>query len=114
IGFDAVAGEMSERVAKAQPRGSRLIVYGALSLAPVQADPESLIFEGKRIEGFWLSAWLRDKNPLNRLFLMRQIQSKLKDVLRSEVQGRFPLEQTAQALRQYSTHMSSGKALIVP
>src|SRR5262249_2690207 len=53
IGFDAVAGEMSERVAKAQPRGSRLIVYGALSLAPVQADPESLIFEGKRIEGFW-------------------------------------------------------------
>src|ERR1039458_7363821 len=32
IGLDAVAGEMSARVLRAQPRGSRPLVYGALSL----------------------------------------------------------------------------------
>ena len=43
IGFDAVAGEMSARVLRAQPRGSRLLVYGALSLEASQIDPASLI-----------------------------------------------------------------------
>src|SRR4029453_8865155 len=32
IGFDAVAGEMSPLLLGAQPRGSGLLVYGALSL----------------------------------------------------------------------------------
>ncbi|MGB6441664.1 MAG: zinc-binding dehydrogenase [Methyloceanibacter sp.] len=51
IGFDAVAGEISARVLRAQPQGSRLLVYGALSLQASQADPASLIFERKRLEG---------------------------------------------------------------
>ena len=52
IGFDAVAGEMSARVLRALPQGSRrLLVYGALSLQASQADPASLIFERKRLEG---------------------------------------------------------------
>jgi NADPH2:quinone reductase len=32
IGFDAVAGEISAIVLRAQPHGSRLLVYGGLSL----------------------------------------------------------------------------------
>ena len=65
IGFDAVAGEMSARVLRAQPQGSRLLVYGALSLQASQADPASLIFERKQLEGFWLTAWLRSRTLLN-------------------------------------------------
>jgi NADPH:quinone reductase len=64
IGFDAVAGEMSAIVLRAQPHGSRLPVYGVLSLQSSQADPASLIFEGKRLEGFWLNTWLRSKTLL--------------------------------------------------
>ena len=65
IGFDAVAGEMSARVLRAQPQGSRLLVYGALSLQASQADPASLIFERKRLEEFWLTAWLRSRLSLD-------------------------------------------------
>jgi NADPH:quinone reductase len=72
IGFDAVAGEMSARVLRAQPRGSRLLVYGALSLQASQADPATLIFEGKRLEGFSLDAWLRSRTLLGRLRLTRK------------------------------------------
>jgi NADPH:quinone reductase-like Zn-dependent oxidoreductase len=39
IGFEAVAGDMSARVLRAQPRGSGLLVYGALSLEASQIDP---------------------------------------------------------------------------
>jgi hypothetical protein len=41
---------MSAIVLRAQPHGSRLLVYGGLSLQSSQADPASLIFEGKRLE----------------------------------------------------------------
>jgi len=72
IGFDAVAGEMSGTILRAQPLGSQLLVYGGLSFAPCQVDPSSLIFEGKRPEGFWLSKWLRSKSLLGQVRVSRQ------------------------------------------
>ena len=42
-----------------------MFVYGGLSLEASQIDPASLIFEGKRVEGFWLTAWLRRRNMLS-------------------------------------------------
>ncbi|MBV8051143.1 MAG: zinc-binding dehydrogenase, partial [Acidobacteriaceae bacterium] len=67
IGFDAVGGELSLRVLRAQPNGARLLVYGALSLTPCQVDPASLIFDSKRIEGFWLTSWLKKKSLMGQL-----------------------------------------------
>ncbi len=114
IGFDAVSGEMSARVLTAQPQGARLIVYGALSLGAVHADPSSLIFESKHVEGFWLSAWLRDRGLVGQLRMARQVQGLLASELKTEIQARFPLEQAAQALAQYTANMSAGKVLLVP
>jgi NADPH:quinone reductase len=51
IGFDAVAGEMFPLLLGAQPRGSRLLVYGALSLQASHADSASLIFERQTTRG---------------------------------------------------------------
>jgi NADPH:quinone reductase-like Zn-dependent oxidoreductase len=114
MGFDAVAGEMSARVLRAQPRGSRLLVYGALSLQASQVDPASLIFEGKRVEGFWLTAWLRRKNIVSQLRASRQVQRLLAADLRTEIQARLPLEETAHGLAQYAANMSGGKILLMP
>src|ERR1039458_7676674 len=75
IGFDAVAGDMSARVPRAQPRGSRLLVYGALSLESNQIDPTSLIFEGKRVEGFWLTTWLCQRSIFGQLLVVRDRKS---------------------------------------
>ncbi len=114
IGFDAVAGEMSARVLRALPRGSRLLVYGALSLEASQVDPGSLIFEGKHVEGFWLSAWLRQKNMLGQLLVARQVQQLLAGDLKTEIRARLPLEETARGLEQYSANMTGGKILLMP
>ena len=114
IAFDAVAGEMSARVLHAQPRGSRLLVYGALSLRAVEADPGSLIFEGKQMEGFWLSAWLGKKNMLSRLRIARRVQKLLSVELKTDIRARFPLEDVGRALQEYAVHMTGGKILLVP
>jgi NADPH:quinone reductase-like Zn-dependent oxidoreductase len=113
IGFDAVAGEMSGKVLRAQPPGSRLLVYGVLSLAPSQVGPDSLIFDSKRVEGFWLSAWLRRKTLLEQLRVSRQVQKLLGADLKTEFQARIPLQDAARGLHQYMTNMTAGKVLLV-
>jgi len=114
IGFDAVAGEISARVLRAQPRGSRLLVYGALSLEASQIDPASLIFEGKRVEGFWLTAWLHQRSVLSQLRVSRQVQRLLAGDLKTEIQARLPLEEAARGLEQYAANMTGGKILLLP
>jgi NADPH:quinone reductase-like Zn-dependent oxidoreductase len=114
IGFDAVAGEMSARVLRAQPRGSRLLVYGALSLEASQIDPASLIFEGKRVEGFWLTAWLRQRNLLSQLLVTRHVQQMLAGDLKTEIQARLPLKEATRGLEQYASNMTGGKILLLP
>lgn len=114
ISFDAVAGEMSGRVLAAQPAGSRMLVYGGLSLKPVEIDPGSLIFERKRVEGFWLSAWLQGRNLLSQLSVARQVQELLAGDLKTEIRARLPLEKAAEGLSQYAANMTAGKVLIAP
>jgi NADPH2:quinone reductase len=114
ISFEAVAGGMSGRVLQAQPQGSRMLIYGGLSLKPAEIDLGSLIFEGKRVEGFWLSAWLRGRNLLSQLRVARQVQSLLSGDLKTEIRVRLPLEKAAEGLAQYAADMTAGKVLLVP
>ena len=114
IGFDAVAGEMSATVLQAQLRGSRLLVYGALSLTACQTDPASLIFEDKHLEGFYVMRWLRRKNILAQLRLANQVQELLGSDLKTEIRARLPLEDAPLALETYSANMTAGKILLMP
>jgi NADPH:quinone reductase-like Zn-dependent oxidoreductase len=114
IGFDAVAGEMSGRVLRAQPPASRLLLYGALSMEPAQIDPFSLIFEHKHVEGFVLPSWLRSKSLLSQLRTAGKVQRLLGSDLKTEIQARFSLREAHTALAQYTAQMSAGKVLFVP
>jgi NADPH2:quinone reductase len=114
IAFDAVAGETSGRVLRAQPHGSRMLVYGGLSLKAVEIDPGSLVYEGKHVEGFWLSGWLRKKNMLSQLRMARQVQELLSGDLKTEIRVRLPLERAGEGIAQYAADMTAGKVLLVP
>ena len=114
VAFDAVAGELTARVLGAQPKHSRMLVYGGLSLSAVQIDPGSLIFEGKTVEGFWVSDWLARQSFVNKLRLSQRIQSLIATDLKSEVRAKVPLDQAAGAIQQYARNMTVGKILITP
>ncbi len=113
-GIDAVAGELTGRVMRAQPKGSRMFVYGGLSLKASEVDPGSLIFEGKVLAGFWVSAWLARKSIVEKMRIAKRIQSLLTTDLKSDVQAKLPLQEAASAIERYMKHMSAGKVLIVP
>jgi NADPH:quinone reductase len=112
--FDAVAGETTGRVLRAMPAGSTAIVYGGLSLEGCVIDPRSLIFERKRLRGFWLSDWLRTQGALKTFRAAGKIQKHLGDELKSEIRARLPLEKAVEGITQYAHEMTGGKIIIVP
>lgn len=114
IAFDAVAGTLTGRILHLMPRGSRMIVYGGLSLQPVNISIEDLIFRGKRVEGFWLSTWLPTLAPAHVMSIWHEEQARIDDTYKTDVRARYPLEEIAAALADYEGQMSGGKVLITP
>jgi NADPH:quinone reductase-like Zn-dependent oxidoreductase len=114
VALDPVAGEMTGRVLAAMPEGSTAIVYGSLSDGAVTVRPEQFIYEGKRVEGFWLSKWVARKGFLGRARMALSLQKRLATDFQTEVRARVPLERAAEAIQQYQREMTGGKVLIIP
>lgn len=58
IFLDAVSGPLASAIFEAMPRRARWIVYGRLDAgATTIREPGQLIFQQKRVEGFWLRDW---------------------------------------------------------
>jgi NADPH2:quinone reductase len=113
LAFDAVGGALSARVAAAMPKSSKMIVYGALAGENFQMNPFSLIFEDKKMEGFWLTEWIKHVPFLKKLSMARHAQKLLTTDLATAVQARFPLEKVQDAIALYKEKRSDGKVLLV-
>jgi NADPH:quinone reductase-like Zn-dependent oxidoreductase len=114
IAFDAVAGPLTSQLLKAMPSHSKVIVYGGLSYEPVQAEPGQLIFEGKSIEGFWLTTWFSKKNFLYNLVTWQRAQKLIMTDLKSEIRMQYPLNEVQNAIKEYQSQMTGGKVLLRP
>src|SRR5262245_6746813 len=112
IAFDAVAGPLTSQLLQAMPSHSKVIVYGGLSYEAAQADPGQLIFEGKSIEGFWLTTWLSKKNFLQRLAIWQRAQKLIMTDLKSEIRKQYPLNEVQNAIKEYRSQMTGGKILL--
>lgn len=110
--FEAVSGETLQRVTQAMPLESRIIVYGALSQQPVNVHPADLIFQNKKIEGFWLSSFMTEKSTFSLLSTGRRAQKLLASELKTHIQERFSIQDGIKAIESYQNNMSSGKVLI--
>ena len=111
--LDAVGGDLTRRILAAMPNGT-LVVYGALSGKPCEADPRDLIFQDKRIEGFWLSQWLKGQNPLRILWRLKAVLPMLDSTFATEVSARLALRQVPTELESHLRTTSAGKTLILP
>lgn len=113
LAFDAVGGDLTDRVLRAMPNGATITVYGGLAAAPVTIGVDQLIFRDKKVDGFWLSRWLPSAG--------QQVMAAWLDVsagigaeYHSEIRARYRLEDAAQVLSDYAAQMSGGKVLFVP
>jgi hypothetical protein len=74
----------------------------------------SLIFQRKKVEGFWLSYWIADTPPEEFSEIIKDAQENLSTDFKSEINKRFSLEEGYKAIDFYKNNMTSGKVLFVP
>ncbi len=110
--FDAVGGKMVQTLLDAAPKGSKLFIYGRLSLDACEISPGEMIFTGNQIQGFWLTNWLQEKGMVKALLYVHKIQSMLNNELTTNVQQQIPLDKIIEAIEFYKKNMSLGKVLI--
>jgi NADPH:quinone reductase-like Zn-dependent oxidoreductase len=111
--IDAVAGATGAAVLPTLGRGGRLLIYGALSLEPLPLSPRALLFNQRKVEGFWLSEWVREQGILTMLGLFRRlIKLHRAGVLTTEIGETFPLAEVRAACRAAAQPGRKGKVLL--
>ena len=111
--LDAICGEQTQQLLDAAPFGSTVLVYGNLSGEQGKFEARSLLFEDKRVVGFFLPNWVAKKSFVQTLKDTRRVQQLAKTDLRTAVQKRLPLSAVQQALEIYQNDMTAGKVLLV-
>lgn len=109
--FDAVAGAATGQLAAAIGMGGRILVYGMLSGAPCQVDPNVLVFRRLRVDGFTMYEWVEKTSMLGKVRTLMAAQARLGDALRSEVRAKKPLAEFAEAIALARGTTSEGKVL---
>ena len=113
--LDAVTGAQGAHIFHVMPRGARWIIYGRLDQElPVIKEPGQMIFMSKRIEGFWLSEWLRKAPLLSKLALIREAQRRfVSGAWKTDVTARIPLDEAMDRLVE-ELAKPNGKVFIGP
>ncbi len=110
--LDAITGEFTQVLVKAAPKRSTILLYSALSGQPSQVMPNTLWHDDKRIEGFYLSAWIARQSPLKILSLIIAVQRMSSAELHTEIRELVPLSAIQEALSLYQQDMAAGKLLL--
>jgi NADPH:quinone reductase-like Zn-dependent oxidoreductase len=111
--LDAVGGATGSAVAQClAPRG-KLLVYGTLAEEPLTVHPRVLIVGQKRIEGFWLSEWVRQQRSWTMLRLFRRLGKLLAmGLLTTDIGATFTLDDIRTAVEQAASPGRHGKVLL--
>lgn len=112
LAFDAVAGPLTNQLLKAMPPNSKVTVFSALSRQSVQASPDLLIFENKRIDNFWLGPWMSQQNLLKTMLMWKRTQKQIPNHLKSDIRKIYPLQEVKEAIHDYRSQMTGGKILL--
>lgn len=111
--IDAVGGATGSRAALCLAPGGRLLLYGLLSGESVLVDPRMLLSRNQRIEGFWLSTWVKTQGVLTLLRLFRQIKELVREgVLQSPVGPVYGLDEVTEAVRAAGREGKDGKVFL--
>eukprot|EP01016_Furgasonia_blochmanni_P054302 TRINITY_DN8933_c0_g1_i1.p1 TRINITY_DN8933_c0_g1~~TRINITY_DN8933_c0_g1_i1.p1 ORF type:complete len:329 (-),score=35.95 TRINITY_DN8933_c0_g1_i1:223-1209(-) len=112
IAFDAIGGKFTGDIVSVMPDRSTIYLYGNLSGEPCAGiNADDLIFKGKRVDGFWLMNFFRDRAFYSEV---PKIVYSLPPALQSEIQKEFGLHQVNEAIKHMLAHGSKGKVILNP
>ncbi|WP_171098950.1 zinc-binding dehydrogenase [Ruegeria sp. HKCCD7255] len=113
--LDAVADQLSEQIFCAMPNGARWVCYGKLSTEmPQLTQMGQLIFQGKQIEGFWLTKWMMSTPPADQMRVVGEVQARFADGRwKTDISERLGLRDLVSNLVS-ALKKSDGKVIITP
>ncbi|WP_171129446.1 MULTISPECIES: alcohol dehydrogenase catalytic domain-containing protein [unclassified Ruegeria] len=113
--LDAVADQLSEQIFCAMPNGARWVCYGKLSTEmPQLTQMGQLIFQGKQIEGFWLTKWMMSTPPADQMRVVGEVQARFADGRwKTDISERLGLRDVVSNLVS-ALKKSDGKVIITP
>jgi len=114
LAFDAIAGQSPYDLIEALPTGGEVMVYGGLSEQPSSIHPGKLIFEKKKVSGFWLSDWITHQSMLKMLRTFGKIQKMISQNHQTRIHKRVSLANTQKGIQDYIENMTAGKVLVKP
>ena len=113
--LDAVSNQISAQVFDVMPNRSRWVIYGKLDKElPTILQPGQMIFQSKRIEGFWLTRWMLDKPLAEKMTAIQAVQSRFASgEWKTDVTAIVPLED---AIKRVPIELKklNGKVFIKP
>lgn len=111
--IDAVGGETGSHVLQSLGRHGRMLIYGTLAGEPIAIDPRVLLVGQKRVEGFWLSEWMRDQGILTLLGLFNRVGKLIQaGTLATEIGETYALDEIQAAVCQAAQSGRQGKVLL--
>ncbi len=115
IFLDAVTGKLAGTIFYAMGRDARWIVYGRLDAGDTPiVEPGQMIFMNKRIEGFWLTRWMREVPADRRVRAVMEAQQRFADGRwKTDVTAVVPLADAMDRLPQ-ELGKPNGKVFIAP
>lgn len=113
--LDAVADQVAADLFFAMPRGARWVCYGRLTTTPPMLNQMGqFIFMGKRIEGFWLSSWLRETAPDRVAAVVGEVQGRfVSGAWHTDVSEVLPLREALEKVMA-ALSVKDAKVLIAP
>ena len=110
--FDAVGGELGDKVLNCLQTGGMLQVYGLLSLQPIPLNSGLLIFKDLNVQGFWLTTWFMNLSGEERMSIIPKVLGMLaKNQLKADVEAEYTLDQFKEAIKHMESEGRKGKIL---
>jgi NADPH:quinone reductase-like Zn-dependent oxidoreductase len=108
-----LADELSGQLLKALKPLSTLLVYGALSMEPLQVPGGQLIFKSTTVKGFWLTDWKRHTpKPERDRVLSELLAAMAEGHITPPVEAVYPLSRFREAIPHATLSGRRGKVLL--
>lgn len=115
LGFDAVGGTATGRLANCLDRDATLVSYGRMSGEPCTLQPDAFIFRNLTLRGFWLANWFRETPTEQRTALFGEIARRIATGdLHAPIHATYDVGEIREAVAAAAGGGRSGKILIVP
>jgi len=113
ICMDAVGGKLAGEALHCLGKGGRMLAYGMLSLQESAIHNGIMIFKNLKVEGFWLTTWLRFTNQT----IVQKVASSVISAfsnkeLQVHIEKQYALDQIAEAVSHADSPGRKGKIIV--